>query len=71
MHALQPKHVKLKQEEADKLLKDLNISTSQLPKIKINDPGLPKESRVGDIVKIERKDEETGKIFFYYRVVSI
>lgn len=71
MHALQPKHVKLKQEEADKLLKDLNISTSQLPKIKINDPGLSEEFKVGDIVKIERKDEETGKIFFYYRVVSI
>lgn len=71
MHALQPKHVKLKQEEADKLLKELNISTSQLPKIKINDSALSDEFKVGDIVKIERKDEETGKINFYYRVVSI
>lgn len=71
MHALQPKHTKLKQEEADKLLKGLNISTSQLPKIKINDPGLSEGFTVGDIVKIERKDEETGKLFFYYRVVSI
>lgn len=71
MHALQPKHIKLKQEEADKLLKDLNISTSQLPKIKINDPALSDEFKVGDIVKIERKDEVTNKIAFYYRVVSI
>lgn len=71
MHALQPKHIRLKQEEADRLLKELNISTSQLPKIKINDPALSQDFKIGDIVKIERNDEETSKIFSYYRVVSI
>ena len=38
MHVLQPKHTKLKAEEVDKLLLDLNISLTQLPKIKITDP---------------------------------
>ena len=71
MHELQPLHTKLKEEEADKLIKKLNISTSQLPKIKINDPVLDDSFKVGDIVKIERKDEETGKIIIYYRVVSV
>jgi DNA-directed RNA polymerase subunit H (RpoH/RPB5) len=71
MHALQPKHIKLKQEETDKLLKELNISSSQLPKIKFNDSALSSDFKVGDIVRIERKDEESGKIIFYYRVVSI
>ena len=71
MHALQSPHIKLKTEEADKLIKDLNISTSQLPKIKVIDPALDESFKVGDIVKIERKDPESGEIFIYYRVVSV
>ena len=71
MHALQPVHKMLKDEKASALLNDLNISTSQLPKIKINDPALDESFKVGDIVKIERKDSESGKITFYYRVVSV
>ena len=71
MHILQPKHIKLKQEEVEKLLTELNISTIQLPKIKITDPALSQDFKIGDVVKIERKDEETGKIFSYYRIVSI
>ncbi|MAG61264.1 DNA-directed RNA polymerase subunit H [Candidatus Pacearchaeota archaeon] len=71
MHELQPLHTKLKEEEADKLIKKLNISTLQLPKIKVNDPALDDSFKVGDIVKIERKDEESGKTIIYYRVVSV
>jgi len=70
MHILQPKHTKLKPQEAEALLNDLNISLAQLPKIKINDPGLPDGSEVGDLIKIEREDEE-GEIFIYYRVVGV
>lgn len=68
MHILQPKHSKLKQEETAKLLRDLNISLSQLPKIKQEDPGLPSECKIGDIIKIERK-EEGGTIVFFRVVV--
>lgn len=68
MHILQPKHIKLKPEESKELLKKLNINSSQLPKIKKNDPALPEDTKVGDIIKIERKTE-TGKVL-YYRVVT-
>ncbi|HDI03257.1 MAG TPA: DNA-directed RNA polymerase subunit H [Candidatus Pacearchaeota archaeon] len=68
MHVLQPKHILLKQEEAKKLLEKLNVSKSQLPKIKKSDPALPKEAKVGDIVKIMRKNEK-GEEVPYYRVV--
>ena len=67
MHILQPKHSKLNQKEAEKLLLDLNISLNQLPKIKAEDPALPENIQVGDIIKIERKEEE--KLIVYYRVV--
>jgi len=67
MHILQPKHSKLKKEEADKLLTDLNISLSQLPKIKKEDSALPENCEIGDIIKIERKEDEG--VVIYYRVV--
>jgi DNA-directed RNA polymerase subunit H (RpoH/RPB5) len=67
MHVLQPKHSLLSKKEAEELLEKYRIDKSQLPKIKLGDAGLPKEAKVGDIVKIERKTE-SGKII-YYRVV--
>ena len=69
MHILQPKHIKLKEKEIEELLKQLNTSKAQLPRILSTDPGLPEECVMGDVVKIERKDPETGKINLYYRVV--
>jgi DNA-directed RNA polymerase subunit H len=69
MHILQPKHTKLKQEEINKLVSDLNISLTQLPKIKITDPSLPENTEVGDVFKIERKTPEG--ISVYYRVVTV
>jgi DNA-directed RNA polymerase subunit H len=74
MHILQPKHIKLKKEEVDKLLSDMNISLTQLPKIKIIDPALPEGFEIGDVLKIERIEiNEKGdkKINIYYRVVTI
>jgi len=67
MHALQPKHVRLKAEEVKKLLSKYNISLSQLPKIRVNDPVLLEGCNVGDVVKIERKDGDKTKL--YFRVV--
>ena len=67
MHILQSKHIKLKEEEAEKLLEEFNISKSQLPKILSSDPGLPENCQVGGIIKIERKDKD--KINLYYRAV--
>jgi len=67
MHALQPKHSKLKQEDADKLLAKFGISRAQLPKIKAEDPCLPEGCKTGDVIKIERKEGE--EVAEYFRVV--
>ena len=69
MHILQPKHIKLKKEEVDKLLSDMNISLTQLPKIKITDPSLPEDVEISEVFKIERIIE--GEKTIYYRVVSV
>ena len=55
MHVLQPKHIKLKPEEVDKLLSKLNISLAQLPKIKITDPLLPEDCDISNGIMIERE----------------
>lgn len=68
MHILQPKHTKLKPNEVQELLKKHNISLSQLPKIKNDDPALPEGCKQGDLIKIERKDEDNTHT--YYRVVA-
>ena len=67
MHILQPKHSKLKEDESQRLLQKYNISKSQLPKISIDDPAIPEGCKVGDIIKVERKEAE--ETFVYYRVV--
>jgi len=67
MHILQPKHSKLSEKEAKETLSKFNISVNQLPMIKLIDPALPPGSKVGDMIRIERKTK-TGKSF-YYRVV--
>ncbi len=67
MHILQPKHSKLSKKEEQDLLIKINISKTQLPKIKLNDVALPEGIAVGDIVKIERKSGE--ELFVYYRTV--
>ena len=69
MHILQPKHTKLKLQEVEKLLSDLNISLAQLPKIKITDPALPEKCEIGEIIKID--SEEDGYSRVYYRVVAV
>lgn len=67
MHILQPKHTKLKTEEVKQLLEKYNISLSQLPKIRSVDPAIPEGCNVGDVVKLERKEEDG--VVTYYRVV--
>ena len=69
MHILQPKQIKLKPEEVDKLLSTLNISLAQLPKIKITDSTLPEGCEISEVIKIDRVSD--GKTTTYYRVVSV
>ncbi len=67
MYTLQPKHIKLKSDEIKQLLERYNISVSQLPKIKSEDPGLPEGCQTGDVVKVERTFRD--KLRTYFRVV--
>ena len=69
MHILQPKHLKLSPEETKKLISELNISLSQLPKIRIIDSALPEGCEISDVIKIERIID--GKKTFYYRVITV
>lgn len=76
MHVLQPKHIKLDENESKSILSSMNISKAQLPKILLSDPALPEGCEVGDVIKIERKDttvkgSDSGKsgVVVYYRVV--
>ena len=69
MHILHSKHTKLKREEVEKLINNLNISLIQLPKIKVIDLALPENCDVGDVVKIERKTK-SGPVIFY-RVITV
>ena len=66
-HILQPKHTKLSEKEAEELLRKINVSRAQIPKILMNDPALPEGCEVGNLIKIERRSEEKTSI--YYRVV--
>ena len=67
MHILQPKHIKLGEQEATEILEKLNISVGQLPRILSNDVALPEGCVTCDVIKIERKSEDGVNI--YYRVV--
>ncbi|NCN51865.1 DNA-directed RNA polymerase subunit H [archaeon] len=67
MHILQPKHIKLNEKEIEEVLTQLNISKSQLPKILSSDVALSEECEIGDVIKIERKEE--SELNSYYRVV--
>ncbi len=67
MHILQPKHTKLNEKEVEELLSKLNVSKAQLPKIFLTDSALPSGCKIGDVIKIERKEED--KVYPYYRVI--
>jgi len=69
MHILQPKHSKISKKEEEDLILKLNISKTQLPKIKITDAALPQGANIGDIIKVERKEKEEDITNVYYRVV--
>ena len=68
MHVLQPKQTILKSDEVKKILVNYNVALSQLPKMRLEDPSMPKDAVKGDVVKIERADGKQTAV--YYRVVA-
>ncbi len=70
-HALVPQHEVLPEKEVEELLKKINISKGQLPKILADDPAAKKlEAKRGDVIKITRKSRTAGTSV-YYRVVVV
>jgi len=70
-HVYVPKHEILSKEEAEALLKKYNITPSQLPSILISDPIVKAiGAKVGDIIKITRLSETSGKSIYYRCVVK-
>jgi len=68
-HSFVPKHELLTDEEAETLLRRLDVSRQQLPYILANDPIVKKlGAKVGDVIRITRDSETAGKTV-YYRVV--
>ena len=68
-HSFVPKHELLSEQEAEELLRRLDVSRQQLPYILASDPMVKKlGAKFGDIIKITRESETAGKAV-YYRVV--
>ena len=69
-HMLVPKHELLSEEEAEEVLKVLNVRKEQLPKIRADDP-IAKEigAKPGDIVRIVRDSPTAGKSVVYRLVI--
>jgi len=64
------KHEPLNAEEKAELMKKLNITVKQLPRIKSGDPAIKMHGlRRGDIVRIIRNSLVAGE-YYYYRVVA-
>ncbi|MBI5332560.1 MAG: DNA-directed RNA polymerase subunit H [Candidatus Aenigmarchaeota archaeon] len=64
-----PKHEILEEDEKLILLKKLNATEKQLPKIKTSDPAIKAiAAKKGDVVRITRNSRIAGKAL-YYRVV--
>lgn len=68
-HDLVPKHEKLTDSEAKKLLEHYHVSNLELPKISKKDQGIAHlDAKSGDIIKITRASATAGESV-YYRVV--
>lgn len=68
-HILASEHIKLTKEEKDKVLTKHNISIKQLPIILESDPALKGlEAKPGEVIMIKR-NSQTAKESFFYRVV--
>lgn len=68
-HILVPEYHLLTKSQENKLLNDINVKKSSLPKIKKSDPMVIwSNGNIGDIMKFVRKEEITGNSI-YYRVI--
>jgi DNA-directed RNA polymerase subunit H len=70
-HVLVPKHEVLSVGEAQKILDEFHIKPHQLPYIFSSDPAIRElGAKPGDIVKIFRKSDVSGLIYYYRYVIE-
>jgi DNA-directed RNA polymerase subunit H len=69
-HELVPEHRIVDQEELEPLLEEYSIRKTNLPLIRQNDPALPAQANVGDVIKIIRDSRTTETAVFYRLVVE-
>ncbi len=66
-----PKHTKLTEEEAQKVLEKYNVASRQLPGILKTDSAIKHlDAKPGDVIEIERKSPTVEKTKFYRVVVN-
>ena len=69
-HTLVPKHETIGDKEKEDVLKRLQATIKEMPRISLKDPALRDlDAKLGDVIKITRKSSTAGKAV-YYRVVS-
>ena len=69
-HKLVPEHTLIEDEELERVLDEYSIHETDLPKIKRNDPALPDDASVGDVIKIIRDSRTTEQAIVYRLVVD-
>ncbi|QLK24776.1 DNA-directed RNA polymerase subunit H [Natrinema zhouii] len=69
-HELVPEHSVLEDDTLEEVLEEYNIDRTDLPKIKRNDPALPDEAEIGDVIKIVRDSRTTEQAIIYRLVVE-
>lgn len=70
-HVLVPKHSKLGEREKQELLKEYNITISELPKISKKDAAISElDVKPGDVIKIKRPSQTAGEALFYRVVIN-
>ena len=64
------KHVIASGNEVEKILKEYSITLESLPLIDVNDPALAGlNSKVGDVIKVDRISPASGEVTPFYRLV--
>ncbi len=69
-HDLVPEHNVLDEDTIEGVLEEYDIDRTDLPKIKQNDPALPEEAEVGDVIEIVRDSRTTDQAVVYRLVVA-
>ena len=70
-HLLVPKHEILSEEERARVLEELQIEPSQLPKLRRTDPIIKlMNGKPGDIVRIQRRSQTAGTPIYYRLIIA-